>query len=232
LGALSNSTRAIMGGGYGPTNVIDYVEISSLGNAADFGDLTISRYALSGAVASPTRGVFGSGVGASPFPQLNTIDFITIASVGNATDFGDMTTVSDRGAASSSSTRGVFSIGRGPGAVTTNVIEFITIASAGNATDFGDLTQARSSVGGLSNSIRGLFASGVTPTLVNTIDFVTIASAGNATDFGDLTTARANAAGASNGGGGLNGATLHLRLLIEDYLKQDHNQLLLIPVIT
>jgi hypothetical protein len=70
----------------------------------------------SGAVASPTRGVFGSGVGAAPNPQLNTIDYITIASVGNAIDFGDMTTVSDRGGAGSSSTRGVFSIGRGPGA--------------------------------------------------------------------------------------------------------------------
>jgi hypothetical protein len=192
-----------MGGGYSTTNVIDFVTMASIGNATDFGDLTVARYALSGGVSSPTRGVFGSGVGASPFPQLNNIDFVTIASAGNATDFGDMTMVSDRGSSGSSSTRGIFSIGRGPGAAITNVIEFITIASASNATDFGDLTQARSGTGGVSNSTRVVFGGGSAPTIQNTIDFVTIASAGNATDFGDLTSTRSTAAGASNGGGGL-----------------------------
>ena len=41
LAACSSSTRAAWAGGCNPTdsNVIDYVEISTTGNAVDFGDL-------------------------------------------------------------------------------------------------------------------------------------------------------------------------------------------------
>ena len=38
------------------------------------------------------RGVFGGGYGQSqPCPDMNTIDYVTIATLGNAADFGDMT---------------------------------------------------------------------------------------------------------------------------------------------
>ena len=41
-GACASPTRAVWAGGYDPSksNIIDYVQIPSTGNAQDFGDLT------------------------------------------------------------------------------------------------------------------------------------------------------------------------------------------------
>ena len=72
--------------GTAPTNAIDFVTISTLGNASDFGDLTVARQWTSGC-ASPTRGVW---IGGSPI--TNTIDYVTILTQGNAVDFGDTVT--------------------------------------------------------------------------------------------------------------------------------------------
>jgi hypothetical protein len=65
----------------GVVNTIDFITISSTGNAADFGDLTQVRYS-SGTCSSSTRGVIGGGYSAPG--GVNTIDFITISSTGNA----------------------------------------------------------------------------------------------------------------------------------------------------
>ena len=40
------------------TNTIEYVTIATLGNAIDFGDLTVARRAMPGGAASPTRAMF------------------------------------------------------------------------------------------------------------------------------------------------------------------------------
>jgi len=81
--------KGLFGGGLAGSviqNVIDYITIATLGNAADFGDLTAARKKLS-ACSSATRGVFGGGT----YSPRNVIDYITIATTGNATDFGDLT---------------------------------------------------------------------------------------------------------------------------------------------
>ena len=51
------NSRAIIGGGYTPSrsNVIDFVEIASTGNATDFGDLTAAVQSL-GAANNKQRG--------------------------------------------------------------------------------------------------------------------------------------------------------------------------------
>ena len=67
---------------------------------------------------------------------MNTIHFVTIATLGNSQDFGDRTVAKSQVASFSSSTRGVFA---GAGEGDTNVIDFITISATGNAIDFGDL---------------------------------------------------------------------------------------------
>jgi hypothetical protein len=134
--------------------------------------------------AASARGLFGGGyVG----PPTNIIDYITISSTGDATDFGDLTQARLRLQSCSSNTRGVFGGGDTLPSTNYNIIDYVTIASTGNAQDFGDLFQTRKGAASCSNSTRGLFAAGDTPTQVNTIDFVTIASTGNAQDFGDLT---------------------------------------------
>ena len=102
-----------------------------------------------GACSNATRALFAGGY------YSNNIDFVTIASTGNAQDFGDMTLQRRRVASCSSSTRAVNGGGDSPGGVT-NVIDYTSIASTGNAQDFGDLTVARSLLGSCSNGHGGL----------------------------------------------------------------------------
>ena len=207
--SFSSSTRGVFATGYTPvatptgnSNVIDYIQISSTGNAVDFGDATINRHVSVGC-ASPTRGVFGGG-DATPTPTTANMEFVTIASTGNSIRFGDLNNTSRDKGSCSNSTRGLFVGGRNPAII--NSIEFITIATIGNAVDFGDLTNFKWGVGGTSNSIRGVFAGGyITPSHNNSIDYVTISTLSNAQDFGDLTVARYSAAGLSDSHGGLGG---------------------------
>jgi len=69
--------------------------------------------------------------------DLNTIDYVTIASTGNATDFGDTSTNRRGMSGANNNLRGVFAGGYGGG--TLNEIVYVTIASTGNTSDFGDL---------------------------------------------------------------------------------------------
>ena len=115
--------------------MIQYFNISTLGNTQDFGLLTAARSAMMPA-ASEVRGLFGGG---STPSRVDDIDYITIASEGNGIDFGEITenAVGANGVLSSS-TRGLFMHGSTPGS--TNVIDYVEIMTTGNAVDFGDLT--------------------------------------------------------------------------------------------
>ena len=143
------------------------------------------------------RGVIGSGYVAPA--RVTTIDFITIHSEGNATDFGDLTVARSDCANVSSSTRGIFAAGI---IGYSDVIDFVTIATTSNATDFGDTTSARQQPAGASNQTRGIIAGGKSPASnpagVNTIEFITIASTGNGQDFGDLLATQAGHFGLSS----------------------------------
>jgi len=187
VSACASSTRGVWGGGYDPDrSTIDFVTISSTGTAASFGSLTTSRR-TPGSLSNSTRGIWAGGsAGAGAGVLQNIIDYITIASTGNAVDYGDLTIARDGPQGVSSPVRGVFGGGYAAPAHI-NVIDYITISTLGNATDFGDLVVTVRSCGGCSNATRGIFGGGYTPTAVNTIQYVTIASLGNAVRFGDLT---------------------------------------------
>ena len=188
--------RGIWGGGTTPTylSMQDFVTISSLGNAIDFGNLTESRGFLR-AVASSIRGVTGGGE--NPSGRTDTMEYFTIQSAGNAVDFGNLSAARGMLGSTSSSTRGVFGGGEESPA-NVNTIEFIEINTLGNAVNFGDLTVTRKDLhSGLVNSpTRGIFAGGASPDRV--IDVITIASTGNSTKFGDLSQARKGFAGFGN----------------------------------
>ena len=181
------------------TNVIQYVTIATTGNAIDFGDLTLGRSNITGC-SSTTRGIFAGGYTGGGLTNVsNVIDYVTIASTGNATDFGDLTLARFSPAGCSSSTRGLFAGGYGGGNV--NIIDYITIASTGNATDFGDLLATTRSLCGMSSTVRACFAGGNPGN--NVIQYVTIASTGNSTDFGDLMFDTTEPGGCSNASGGV-----------------------------
>ena len=88
----SNSIRGLnMGGGPGPTartNIIEFITISTEGNAQDLGDLA-DPVLSHASCASSTRAVQVGG--SIPSGGTNTMQYVTIATTGNATDFGDMT---------------------------------------------------------------------------------------------------------------------------------------------
>ena len=134
-----------------------------------------------------TRGVFAGA-------NANTImDYITIDTLGNAIDFGDLTQGRWQSGGISSETRGVITGGALSGDVQVNTMDYVTIATTGNATDFGDLTTTRRGVAGVSNLTRG-----VTAGSTNVMDYITIATTGNAIDFGDLTISRIHLASVSS----------------------------------
>jgi len=118
-----DGTRGIFAGGEYQTNVIDFVTISTTGNATDFGDLTVSLNYVVGGVSSSTRGVFASASSTSD----NTLGYITIATAGNATDFGDLS-VGRRNqvGGNSNGTRGVFAGGQSASRNFEDVIDYKT----------------------------------------------------------------------------------------------------------
>ena len=133
----------------------------------------------------------GGQVGGSPYPRTDTMDFVTIPTAGNATDFGNLIRVKFGPAGAGSRTRAVFMAGGTPTRL--SEIDFVTFSSTGNAADFGDMTGARAAGGaaGHSSETRAILAGGTTPSTDqdDTIDFITIASTGDAKDFGNLTQA-------------------------------------------
>ena len=205
-GGLANSTRGVVAGGYNPSpaasriNTIQYITMASSGNAQTFGELANGEK-NDGLMSfsSPTRGIFAGGNN-TPAGTINSIHFITIASTGNASDFGDLTTIRTSNSSCSNSTRGLVA-GSAP---VSYEIEFVTIASTGNAQEFGDLlVDKNGGLGGMSSLTRGVFAGGANPTAVNIIDFVEIATTGTSKDFGDLIEKQNYTVSTSNGHGGL-----------------------------
>ena len=189
--------RGVIGGGHSYVSTIQAWEIATLGSAFDFGELTAARAYIAGNVASEIRGIFGGG--RNPAVNTNTIDYITIASQGDAIDFGDQSRNYMAAAGMSSSTRGVFAGGYAPSLPDLDM-EYVEIATLGNALDFGDLFQGGYYAGSVSSPTRGLYAGGHNPgpSVISTIQFLTIASLGNTVRFGDLTDARSGMAGGGN----------------------------------
>ena len=186
---LDGGYRAIFNGGYkpAPANMqdnMDYVTISTLGNAIDFGN-TLDPIKGQGATGSRTRfAMFG---GTSPGGYQDNVTYVTFASLGNATDTGDLVTAC-MNSAMGNNIRGIIA-GASP---YTNTMEYTTIATLGNTTDYGDLTEVKGYVMTCASTTRGLIAGGINnpgyPS-INTIEYTTIMTTGNSLEFGDLGTA-------------------------------------------
>ncbi len=107
---------------------------------------------LSSACSSSTRGVCGGGATPS---EINNIQYVTIASTGNATDFGNLLAVQTANSMGSTEVRGV-SFGGRISPANINVIQYVTIASTGNAQDFGDLSEVKEMTSTATDSHGGL----------------------------------------------------------------------------
>ena len=185
----ASSTRGVVGGyrtntpsSNTPSTAMWYFNFSSNGGVSDFGDFPVAMIERQ-ASGNNTRGLFFGGV-VSPVSQ-NTIEYITIASTGNASYFGDLSLVSSNCHSTIASPTRAVNIN---GANSSCVMEYVTIATTGNAVKFGETGRANLETSGASNSTRGIFAGGYTsPAQLNIIEYITIATEGNTVDFGDLT---------------------------------------------
>ena len=201
----ASATRGIYMGGqpgaspYYVTN-IDYVIISSGGGASVFGDLTQAgnnsidarRGSACGSNDS-TRGLIAGGNTPGDGGARKEIEFITMATTGDSSDFGELTVGRAFFNSVGSSTRSV--TGGGENGPRVDTMDYFTIQASGNAVDFGNLSAARTAVFSVSSSTRGVWGGGEeSGGNVNTMEFIEISTTGNAVDFGDriITTKQGN----------------------------------------
>ena len=159
-----------------------------------------------GSASDRTRAIFAGGD--SP-GDVDTIDFITFSSTGDATDFGNLSANRRYTVGGSNSTRSLL-CGGAAGSTQYNIIEYVTTQTTGNAVDYGDLTVARqSSSASACSPTRTVISGGYTaPAAGSTIDYVTTSTLGNAANFGDKTAAGSYGSGiTSNAVRGLATAT-------------------------
>ena len=202
----TGGTRGLIFGGEGsnPRNTIQFFNLDTTGNAIDFGDMNDERTEGMACASRVRAFAIGGFLGGQPTNYTNTIDMVTIASTGNATNFSDSAYQKGQGASCASATRGVTAGGVYNG-VTQNTIDFFTMSSSANAIDFGDTSITSRGVAACSSPTRGIFFLGdnAGSTKVNTIEFVTISTTGNSSDFGDSTTTARYSSGCSNAVRGL-----------------------------
>ena len=182
---------------------IQYVSLTSAGNAADFGDLTVggaeSSACSNGTTAFRMGGHNGSGT------RQNVIEKWTASTLGNGSDHGDLSAATNYSHGNSDATTGICV--HGYTGSYSDTIDRFTMASAGNATDHGNLTYSRA-YGGSGASVSsarmlnfGGYGPGGTASYHDDCDYITITTAGNAVDFGDLIEANHYCTGVGSGSG-------------------------------
>jgi len=194
----TGGTRGIFAGGFNGSNplsdVIDYINVSTTGNAITFDTLTSAAQMIGGGCGSRTRGLFG---GQTQPAVTNTVDGVEISSTGSQFDYGDLSVARIFAAQLSNQTRGITAGGQTPTANT--VIDYFTIATSGTtAEDFGDLIHGGGGQqGACASSTRGVIMRANSPTN-SEMEFITISTLGSRADFGDTHLQQGGAGGASN----------------------------------
>ena len=139
----NSPTRGLFCGGYSVTRM-ESKELHSDGDTVLFGDLTNGTRGCCSA-SDQTRGILFSGWNGSAYIQK--VDYVTIASFGNAVEFGDMD-LPGYGASGGNMTRALY--------FRSTDIQYVEIQSQGNAIDFGDIYNTGVQALGLQDSHGGL----------------------------------------------------------------------------
>ena len=155
-----------------------------------------------------TRGVVAGGEDGND--KKNIIQYKTVASDANTSDFGDLNYyVISMVSSGSNISRGIFAGGSkaaSPTGSSSNgdIADYITVGSTGNGTDFGDLNAEgrQGFVSGGSSNGTYLFGGGGYQynggfTAQDRMEYFTIASTGNGTDAGNISETKWNLVGTS-----------------------------------
>ena len=166
--AVSDGTRGVIGYGiadqFWDTHQIttNYLTFASDTSMTSFGNLREKRFKAY-AEGSATKGIFAGGENNNGAAGYH-VDYITISSAGNYTNFGIFTGYNggDWGAAVGSDTR-MWLVGGFGGSLGANMNQmvYITIASTGNTTDAGDLDYYKYRTNGCSDGTKAEIAHGI-----------------------------------------------------------------------
>jgi hypothetical protein len=180
-GIVWGGNRGVTAGGYLPHDVntltMDYFDITTAGNASDFGDISTERRGSPGMVSDTSRGVVAAGVSTS------SMEYVTISTPANASSFGSTQASYGGPSSHSDGTKGYFVGGSN--------IDVITIQTAGNASTFGSAYgSSYNYVSGTNDFSRAVHTAGSGEddnVDIHYFEMVTYSTAG---DFGNLTSAR------------------------------------------
>jgi hypothetical protein len=190
----SSSTRGLTFGGYSSSgqSTITKTTIASTGSHATFGNIVYngSNTGFYGhaCFSNQTRAIkFSGNTGSAQPVQMN---YVTIASDGNTSVFGDMTYNYRYGSATGSKTRAM-PMGGYDGSGASNVINVITMSTTGDAQDFGDLSETMSDgMGTTTNGTRSLVHTRNAGFTDVALDSYSPISGGTTISFGNLSFAR------------------------------------------
>ena len=186
---------------------IQYFDITTLGNAADFG----TRYPGSGYSASLSNAIRGMWAGGTTATETgggyNATYWVTISSLGNAYMWTTLLESTAYSAGVCDGDRGVIFGGPENFDDYSNIMQYISMSIASyQGYDFGNLTYAVSQTAGVGDNTYGIKAGGYyTTSYTRRIEMekFTIQTTGGAAYLGDLTEARRKLTGTSNGTRGL-----------------------------
>lgn len=170
------------------TSTIDYVTISTTGNATSFGTLTAARSSI-GASGHGTRLIAVGGQEGGT--QTTKVEYVNPATTGNATTFGSVEKRGGDPYVVANDTRLVAAGGYNDTAspVFLSSVEYLTIATTGNGTGWGaNLEYGALAGAGSGSTTRGIFHAGAKSGTYNARHwYITFATTGAITNFGDDT---------------------------------------------
>ena len=185
--STTRSSRGVWMCGLSPNynDTIGFINIQTKGNEQAGGVSVHGSAANKAGCASGTRGVWAGEQ--SPGGYTGDMDYITMASVGNSIDFGDLSQArATYGGSFSSSTRGVWAGGYNntlSPSTSVNTMDYVQIGTLGTALDFGDMRQKQYNHTAASSPTRGFIFAGSLGD-GNEIQMSTIASKGDMIEVG------------------------------------------------
>jgi hypothetical protein len=176
-------------------------DITTTGNASDFGNLIMSNEAgAGGALSNATTGLIAGGPRNAN--RVTDIEYITIATPGDAQDFGDLIEANSVVSGIHSGSYGFF-VGGDTANGKTDRIQTVVVDTPGTATNFGTLNTPKYGNGLVTNGSR-VVQGGGGATADFDIEYWSNASPGNSQDFGDFVGGKREApTGASAGDRGI-----------------------------
>jgi len=191
-------TRAVIMGGVGngddanEVSVTDYIlykTMASDSNTSQFGQLIVDRDLAKGSGSNGSRIVIGGGRQANGgATYLEDMEYVTAASTGGGTDFGNLVDSAGQGGPDGASNGTLCFFNGGNDGNHNNDMEYVTIASTGNGTDAGNLGQGMGGHATSNGDSKYLIVGGFDGGIRDEVEQNNFSTSANASDYGNVGT--------------------------------------------